>query len=73
MRETAVLGIPGIATLDFYVDSTLAGIRLDRVMLLVFIIAILNIGVDSLSRYIRSRLSLSNRVEQTLNKPEQEP
>jgi hypothetical protein len=32
-------------------------------MLLVVIIAILNIGVDSLSRYIRSRLNLSSRIE----------
>jgi hypothetical protein len=34
-------------------------------MLLIFITAILNIGVDSLSRYIRSQLRLSSRVEQT--------
>ena len=65
MRETAILGILGIATLGFYVDSALADIRLDRVMLLIFITAILNIGVDSLSRYIRSQLRLSSRVEQT--------
>lgn len=65
MRETAILGILGIATLGFFVDSALADIRLDRVILLIVITAILNIGVDSLSRLIRSRLRLSNQVEQT--------
>ncbi len=65
MRETAILGILGIATLGFFVDSALADIRLDRVMLLILITAALNIGVDSLSRHIRKRLRLSNRIEQT--------
>ncbi len=65
MRETAILGILGIATLGFFVDSALADIRLDRVMLLIVITAILNIGVDGLSRLIRSRLRLSNQVDQT--------
>lgn len=64
MRETAILGILGIATLGFFVDSALADIRLDRVILLIVITAILNIGVDSLSRLIRSRLRLGNQVEQ---------
>jgi phosphonate transport system permease protein len=65
MRETAILGILGIATLGFFVDSALADIRLDRVILLIVITAMLNIGVDSLSRLIRPRLRLSNQVEQT--------
>ena len=64
MREAAILDILGIATLGFFVDSALADIRLDRVILLIVINAILNIGVDSLSRLIRSRLRLSNQVEQ---------
>ena len=64
MRETAILGTLGIATLGFFVDSALADIRLDRVILLIVITTILNIGVDSLSRLIRSRLRLGNQVEQ---------
>lgn len=63
MRETAILGILGIATLGFYVDSAMADIRLDRAMLLILITAILNIFIDSLSRYFRSRLRLSQQVE----------
>lgn len=59
LRETAILGILGIATLGFYIDSAIADIRLDRAMMLIAITALLNVGVDSLSRYIRSRLRLT--------------
>ena len=63
MRETAIVGILGIATLGFYIDSAIADIRLDRAMLLIAITAALNLGIDSLSRRIRARLKLSMRVE----------
>ena len=63
MRETAILGVLGIATLGFYIDSAIADIRLDRAMLLILITALLNLGIDSLSRRIRSRLRLTTRVE----------
>jgi len=63
MRETAILGVLGIATLGFYIDSAIADIRLDRAMLLILITALLNIAIDSLSRRIRDRLRLSTRVE----------
>ena len=63
MRETAILGILGIATLGFYVDSALADIRLDRAIFLILITALLNIGIDALSRLIRDRLRLNQRVD----------
>lgn len=65
MRETAILGILGIATLGFFVDSALADIRLDRVVFLLAVTAALNIGIDSLSRRIRSRLRLTKQIERT--------
>lgn len=58
MRETAILGILGIATLGFYVDSAIQEIRFDRALLLILITALLNIGVDILARYLRARLRL---------------
>jgi len=58
MRETAILGILGIATLGFYVDSAIQEIRFDRAMVLILITALLNIGVDILARYLRNRLRL---------------
>ncbi|MBS3803265.1 MAG: ABC transporter permease [Oleiphilaceae bacterium] len=58
MRETAILGILGIATLGFYIDSAIQDIRFDRAMILILITAMLNIGIDALSRFIRRKLAL---------------
>jgi len=62
MRETAILGILGIATLGFFIDSALADIRLDRAVLLILITALLNLGIDALSRAIRARLRINTRL-----------
>ncbi|HET6146420.1 MAG TPA: ABC transporter permease [Polyangia bacterium] len=62
MRETAILGILGVRTLGFYVDSAISEVRFDRVVLLLLVTALLNIGVDTLSRRVRARLRLGTRV-----------
>lgn len=53
MRETAILGILGITTLGFYVDSAIQDLRFDRAMLLILVTALVNIGVDALARRLR--------------------
>ena len=58
LRETAILGILGVHTLGFYVDSAFADIRFDRAIVLIVITAMLNITIDSISRRIRTRLRL---------------
>ncbi|WP_417547973.1 PhnE/PtxC family ABC transporter permease [Marinobacter segnicrescens] len=58
MRETAILGILGIYTLGFYVDSAIQNIQFDKAMILILVTALLNIGIDGLSRRIRRRLAL---------------
>ncbi len=65
LRETAILGILGIATLGFYIDSAIQDIRMDKAMILILITALLNVGVDALSRFIRSRLKLSMNAKVT--------
>ncbi len=57
-RFTAILGILSIHTLGFYVDSAFVEIRFDRALALILVTALLNIGVDALSRAIRARLRL---------------
>ena len=64
MRETAILGILGIATLGFYVDSAFADLRFDRAIFLIAITALLNICIDVISRSIRSRLRLQTSLKQ---------
>jgi len=63
LRETAILGILGITTLGFYVDSAFADLRFDRAIFLILITALLNIGVDAVSRAIRTNLRLQTTLE----------
>ena len=58
MRETAILGMLGISTLGFFIDSAFADIRFDRAVVLIAITALLNIVVDMISRRVRARLRL---------------
>lgn len=53
LRESAIMGILGVATLGFYIDSAFEEIRYDRAFLLIMVTAALNMLVDSLSRRMR--------------------
>jgi phosphonate transport system permease protein len=59
LRESAILGILGIHTLGFYVDSAFEELRFDRAFFLILICALLNMLVDAISRLIRSKLRLT--------------
>ncbi|WP_165855157.1 PhnE/PtxC family ABC transporter permease [Marinobacter sp. JSM 1782161] len=58
MRETAILGILGIYTLGFYVDSAIQNIQFDKALILILVTAALNIGIDGISRRVRRYLKL---------------
>ena len=62
MRESAILGILGIYTLGFFIDSAMADHHLDTALLLIFITAGLNMGIDSLSQLIRRKMKLSTKL-----------
>ena len=62
MRESAILGILGIHTLGFFIDSAIADIRLDKVVILLFFTALLNILVDLISRKVRAYLRISTSI-----------
>lgn len=53
LRESAIIGILGVATLGFYIDSAFEEIRYDRALLLIVVSALLNMIVDGLSRRLR--------------------
>lgn len=61
MRESAILGILGVATLGFHVDGAFSEIRFDRAFLLIVATALLNIGVDALSGWLTR--TAAGRVE----------
>lgn len=58
MRESAILGILGIHTLGFYIDSAVQNLRMDHMVALLLITAFLNLGIDAASRTIRAHLRL---------------
>lgn len=55
LRESAILGLIGVATLGFYVDSAFAEIRYANALVLLLTIAALNILVDLLGRALLTR------------------
>ena len=62
MRESAILGILGIASLGFYIDSAIADDQLDKAMLLILITAILNMIIDKISQLIRKKNRISTQI-----------
>ncbi|ABZ77085.1 binding-protein-dependent transport systems inner membrane component [Shewanella halifaxensis HAW-EB4] len=52
LRETAILGMLGIATLGFYIDSNFEEIRFNGALVLMCVTALVNIVVDILSRRV---------------------
>ena len=60
MRESAILGLLGIYTLGFFIDSAISDDKLDRAVFLILITAVLNMGIDTISQAIRKRLRISS-------------
>ena len=50
LRETAIFGILGVATLGFYIDSSFAEIRYSTALFLMGVTGLLNIVIDIVSR-----------------------
>lgn len=62
MRESAILGILGIYTLGFYIDSAISDDQIDKAILLILMTALLNMGIDSVSQQVRRRLKISTKL-----------
>lgn len=62
IRESAILGILGVATLGFFIDSAIADFKLDKMFLLLIVTALLNIAVDYISKKVREYLRLKDKV-----------
>ena len=58
LRESAIFGILGIATLGYYVDAAISEIRFDVAAILIVATALLSMAVDALSRGLRKRLRI---------------
>lgn len=55
IRETAMLGVLGIPTLGFYIDSAFEFLRFDVAIILIAVSAVLTLWADYFSRKLRQR------------------
>jgi phosphonate transport system permease protein len=58
LRESAIFGILGVATLGYYVDAAISEFRLDVAVMLIIVTALLSMAVDAFSRGLRRRLRI---------------
>jgi len=67
LRESAIMGLLGIATLGFYIQTGVQELRLDRVIALLLVSILLTFAIDQVSRSLRRRMQLGGdlRVEAT--------
>lgn len=56
VRESAIVGMLGVATLGFFIDSAIAEMRLDRAAAMLVATGLLTAGIDALSRAVRGRI-----------------
>lgn len=58
VRESAIFGILGVATLGFYVDAAISEMRLDVAVALIASTACLTLAIDAISRGLRRALRI---------------
>lgn len=56
IRESAIMGILGIATLGFFLDDAIGELRMDRAVVILAATGLVTVGIDTLSRAIRARI-----------------
>lgn len=60
VRESAIFGMLGVATLGFYVDGAISELRLDAAVVLIGVTILLSAGIDLLSRRLRAALRIGS-------------
>ncbi len=59
VRESAIFGILGVATLGYYVDAAISELRFDVAVVLILATVVLSAAIDVLSRTLRRALRIS--------------
>jgi phosphonate transport system permease protein len=58
VRESAIFGILGVATLGYYIDAAISELRFDVAFVLIVAVVLLSIAIDVLSRRLRGALRI---------------
>lgn len=64
-RESAIVGLLGIATLGFFVDRAIQEIRVDRAFVLLLVTMLATVAIDIVSRRARAALGLDTLSSRT--------
>ncbi|PYE84479.1 PhnE/PtxC family ABC transporter permease [Pseudoroseicyclus aestuarii] len=59
VRDSAIFGLIGVATLGFHVDAAIQQLRLDRAVLLLVAMGLLTLAIDLVSSHLRGRMRLA--------------
>ncbi|WP_233857750.1 PhnE/PtxC family ABC transporter permease [Cereibacter sphaeroides] len=59
VRDSAIFGLIGVATLGFHVDAAIQELRIDRALVLLSGMVALTLVIDAISRRLRHRLRLT--------------
>ncbi|TYR32731.1 ABC transporter permease [Mesorhizobium microcysteis] len=62
VRESAIVGLLGIATLGFYVDRAIQEIRIDRAIVLLLVTMLATVAIDAISRRLRKAIGIDGLV-----------
>ncbi|WP_282602677.1 ABC transporter permease [Paracoccus sp. PARArs4] len=62
IRESAIMGILGIATLGFFLDDAIAELRMDRAVVILVATALVTVAIDRTSRSLRARLGAGRLI-----------
>jgi phosphonate transport system permease protein len=69
VRESAIFGILGVATLGYYVDAAISELRFDVAVVLILAIVALCAVIDALSRRLRRALRISTLATRLADAP----
>jgi phosphonate transport system permease protein len=59
VRESAIFGILGVATLGYYVDAAISELRFDVAVIMILATIMVSAAIDGLSRWLRRSLHIS--------------
>lgn len=60
VRDSAIFGLIGVATLGFHVDAAIQTLRIDRAVALLLAMGGLTLAIDTLSTHLRRRMRLAH-------------
>jgi phosphonate transport system permease protein len=69
VRDSAIFGLIGVATLGFHVDAAIQQLRIDRAVVLLLAMGGLTLVIDTISTRLRERMRLTGLQDGEFTRP----